>query len=79
MSILMCFNECSYTKSTLAGSSPIRSVPYRIPQRLEEEVNKEVEKMLEMGIIRPSTSPGAAPVVFWKIIIKSNIALVFRN
>ena len=50
-------------KIDTGGSSPIRSVPYRIPQRLEEEVNKEIEKMLEMGIIRPSTSPWAAPVV----------------
>ena len=45
------------------GSSPIRSVPYRIPQRLDEEVNKEIEKMLDVGIIRPSTSPWVAPVV----------------
>ena len=50
-------------KIDTGGSSPIRSVPYRIPQRLEQEVNKEIEKMLEMGIIRPSTSPWAAPVV----------------
>ena len=41
----------------------IRGVPYRIRQRLEEKVNKEIEKILEMGIIRPSTSPWAAPVV----------------
>ena len=50
-------------KIDTGGSSHIRSVPYRIPQILEEEVNKEIEKMLEMGIIRPSTSPWAAPVV----------------
>ena len=46
------------------GDSPlIRYSPYRIPQKPEEEVNNEIEKMLEMGIIRPSTSPWAAPVV----------------
>ena len=46
------------------GDSPsISCSPYKIPQKLEEEVNKEIEKMLEMGIIRPSTSPWAAPVV----------------
>jgi hypothetical protein len=44
-------------------SPPIRCTPYRIPQKLEEEVNKEIEKMLTQGIIRPSTSPWAAPVV----------------
>lgn len=50
-------------KIDTGDSLPIRSSPYKIPQKLEEEVNKEIEKMLEMGIIRPSTSPWAAPVV----------------
>ena len=44
-------------------AQPIRCTPYKIPQRLEEEVNKEIEKMLALGIIRPSTSPWASPVV----------------
>ena len=44
-------------------SLPIRSPPYKVPQKLEEEVNREVEKMLEMGIIRPSKSPWASPIV----------------
>ena len=42
---------------------PIHSSPYKIPQKLEEEVNKEIEKMLQSGIIRPSMSPWASPVV----------------
>ena len=50
-------------KIDTGDSLPIRSSPHRIPQKLEEEVNREIEKMLEMGIIRPSTSPWAAPVV----------------
>ena len=50
-------------KINTGGSSPIRNVSYRIPQRRKEEVNKEIDKMLEMGIIRPSTSPWVAPVV----------------
>ena len=45
------------------NSSPIRCAPYKIPQKLEEEVNKEIEKMLALGIVRPSTSPWASPVV----------------
>ena len=45
---------------------PIRCSPYTIPQKLEEEVNKaEIEKMLEMGIIRPSGSPWASPIVIF--------------
>ena len=50
-------------KIDTGGSSTNRSVRYRRPQRLEEEVNKEIEKMIEMGIIRPSTSPWAVSVV----------------
>lgn len=49
-------------KIDMDDSPPIRCSPYRIPQNLKE-VNKEIEKMLEMGIIRPSTSPWSAPVV----------------
>ena len=41
----------------------IRSSPYNVPQKLEEEVNKEIEKMLQLGIIRPSMSPWASPVI----------------
>ena len=44
-------------------SPPIRCSPYKVPQRLESEVNKEIDKMLELGIIRPSNSPWASPVV----------------
>ena len=44
-------------------SPPIRCTPYKVPQKLEEEVNNEITKMLKMGIIRPSTSPWAFPVV----------------
>ena len=44
-------------------SAPIRCGPYKIPQKLEEEVNNEIEKMLAHGIIEPSTSPWASPVV----------------
>ena len=35
----------------------------RVPQKVEEEVNKDIEKMLQLGIIRPLTSPWASPVV----------------
>ena len=44
-------------------ANPIRSGPYRIPQSLIDAVDKELDQMLEMGIVRPSTSPWASPVV----------------
>ena len=44
-------------------SAPIRCSPYKVPQKLEEVVNNEIENMFKMGIIRPSASPWAFPVV----------------
>ena len=44
-------------------SPPIRCSQYKVLQRLASEVNKEIDKMLELGIIRPSNSPWASPVV----------------
>jgi hypothetical protein len=44
-------------------AAPIRSPPYRIPQSLTRTVHDELRQMLVMGIVRPSKSPWAAPVV----------------
>ena len=44
-------------------ANPICSGPYRIPRSLIDAVDKELDQMLEMGIVRPSTSPWASPVV----------------
>ena len=44
-------------------AAPRGSHPYRIPNRLKEGVREEVEKLVELGIVVPSTSPWASPVV----------------
>ena len=44
-------------------AAPRRSHPYRVPNRLKEGVRAEVEKLVDMGIVVPSTSPWASPVV----------------
>ena len=44
-------------------AQPVASAPYRIPDRLKEGVRSEVEKLVEQGIVIPSTSPWASPVV----------------
>ena len=44
-------------------AAPRRSHPYRVPDRLKEGVRAEVNKLVELGIVVPSTSPWASPVV----------------
>ena len=45
------------------GSQPIKQHMRRIPFHLRPEADKEVSKMLNAGVIEPSSSPWAAPVV----------------
>ena len=44
-------------------AAPRASHPYRIPNKLKEGVRQEIEKLVELGIVVPSTSPWASPVV----------------
>ena len=45
------------------NSSPIKQPMRRIPFHLRPEADNEVNKMLQSGVIEPSSSPWAAPVV----------------
>ena len=45
---------------------PIRQAPYRIPQAYREEVLKELKEMEESGVIEPSRSEWASPIVVAK-------------
>ena len=42
---------------------PVRSHIYRIPPRWKEEVGSQIDQLLELGIIRPSTSPWSSSIV----------------
>lgn len=44
-------------------AEPFRSAPYRVPKRYEKAYYEEIDYMLNLGIIRPSKSPWASPVV----------------
>ena len=44
-------------------SPPIRQPPRRVPFALRGQVCKLVDKMLEQGVITPSSSPWASPIV----------------
>jgi len=56
-----------YDRSTDTGNaSPIHHPPYRVPHVYRDSVKAELDKMLERGIIEPSSSQWAAPLVLVK-------------
>ena len=51
------------------GDGPaVRLPPYRLPHAYRDSVQKELKEMLELGIIEPTSSKWASPMV----VIKKN-------
>ena len=50
----------------LTEDEPLRSKPYPIPHALRQTVKDEVQQMLSLGVIEPSNSPFASPIVLVK-------------
>ena len=48
---------------TMPDFIPKQMRPYRIPEILKPEVDNQIKELLEMGLIQPSTSPMASPIV----------------
>lgn len=51
---------------TDVDARPIRQNPYRVAPKEREAIQRQVKTMLEDGVIRPSNSPWASPVVLVK-------------
>jgi len=47
----------------IPGAIPYKARPYRMSPAMQEEVKKQIDNLLAQGIIRPSTSEWAAPLV----------------
>ena len=47
----------------VGGARPIRLAPYRLPHAYRDVVHQELQEMEQAGVIEPSTSPWAAPIV----------------
>ena len=47
-------------------AKPIKMHPRRVPLHLQQEVADNLKQMLDSGVISPSCSPWAAPVVLVK-------------
>ncbi|XP_075697048.1 uncharacterized protein LOC142662718 [Rhinoderma darwinii] len=45
------------------GQRPIQQAPYRVPEAVRDMIKSELADMKQLGIIRPSQSPWASPVV----------------
>jgi hypothetical protein len=45
------------------GTKPIITSPYRHPKKYKDEIEKSIKELLDMGHIRPSSSPFASSVV----------------
>ena len=40
--------------------------PYRNPKRIQDDIEEAIKEILELGVIRPSSSPYASSVVMVK-------------
>ncbi|XP_059067836.1 uncharacterized protein LOC131858568 [Cryptomeria japonica] len=45
------------------GAKPVITTPYRHPRAYKDEIEKTIHELLDMGFIRPSSSPFASSVV----------------
>ena len=57
------YTDLAEHKIEAGDAKPVRLPPYRLPQAYQEMVRKELTEMLECGIIEPSTSSWASPIV----------------
>ena len=48
---------------TLPNTKPINQRAYRVPLKMRQEIEKQTDELLQAGIIRPSQSPWASPIV----------------
>ena len=53
-------------KIVLNSSVPVRAKPYTVPLHLIKQLDQELDSMLEAGIIEPSQSFYASPIVLIK-------------
>jgi hypothetical protein len=48
------------------GAKPVITIPYKHPKKYKDEIDKAIKELLDMGHIRPSSSPFASSVVLVK-------------
>ena len=63
----------------LTDDTPICCKPYPLPYTMREELGNEVDSMLEMGEVRPSTSPYALPIVMGRKMVLTGCVLALGS
>ena len=64
----------------LTDDTPICCKPYPLPYAMREELPNEVDSMLDMGVVRPSTSPYTSRIIMVKKKDGSNrVCINFRK
>lgn len=56
----------SHSIPLVQGARPVQIRPYRFSPELKNEVEKQIAEMIKSGVIRPSTSSFASPLIMVK-------------
>lgn len=56
----------SHSIPLVAGARPVQIRPYRFAPELKNEIEKQIDEMLQSGVIRPSASSFASPLIMVK-------------
>jgi hypothetical protein len=60
------FCQYAHSISLLSNSTPVNCRPYRYSLEKKDEIERQVATMLKSGVIVPSLSPFASPVLLVK-------------
>ena len=58
-----CYDLVQHEIHVMSEFKPRRLPAYRMPESLKDEVQRQIDEMLAMGIIKPSKSEMASPIV----------------
>ena len=58
--------EIEFCIDVVPGTVPISLPPYRMEPAELKELKEQLQDLLDKGLVRPSTSPWGAPVLFVK-------------
>jgi hypothetical protein len=56
----------SHSIPLVTGARPVQLRPYRFALALKNEIEQQITKMLQSGVIRPSSSNFASPLLMVK-------------